>query len=133
MGSVVGPVRVAAAGYDTPEVESLASSTPRGLALSTMDNPAVLDAPPEWGEAVPLSTVARASRVSAQQLHHAINRGHLHPVARPGQGQPVLLSRDESIAVLTAAALSLAAGLVFGSALRAVLAGATFPLPEVAA
>ncbi len=98
-----------------------------------MNDAAVLDVAFErWGEAVPLPTVARAARVTGGDLFNAINRGQLHPVVR-GKGRAVQLSRDEAISVLTAAALSFAAGIYFGTALRAVLAGATFPLPEVVA
>ncbi len=102
-----------------------------GVTLMTM-NQAETATASEWASlaVVPLPIVARVARITARDLHNAIVRGQLHPVER-GRGRPVMLSRGESMDVLTAAALATSAGLVFASALRAVQAGATFPLPTL--
>ena len=85
-----------------------------------------------WGDdaLVPLLTVARTANVARGDLHKAAKRGQRHPIRLCNKpGRPALIPKDEAIAALTAAALSLASGIAFATALRAVLAGATFPLP----
>jgi hypothetical protein len=91
---------------------------------------------PLWdADVVTLRTVAKAANVAPMDLHNAMRRGQIHPAGRvaTASGRPVLITREDATAVLMAAALAVAAGIVFSTALRAVLAGATFPLSEVAA
>ncbi len=83
-------------------------------------------------DVVSLPVVAKAANVPPMDLHNAVRRGQLHTVGRvTASGRPALITREEALAVLAAAALASAAGLVFASALRAVQAGATFPLPTL--
>jgi len=84
----------------------------------------------EWAtaEAVPLPDVARAANATPRDLQNAVHRGYLHPVpGRVGKYGAVLLPRDEIEAVFTAVAIAAAAGIVFATALRVALAGATLP------
>jgi len=86
--------------------------------------------PRDWGETVPLPELARVADVSSDDLYNAIRRGLLDPGGTPGKRyRPIMVPRDQATSVLMAAAISVAAGVVFATALRVVLAGATFPLP----
>lgn len=110
--------------------ESALEAFPRS-SVAAMTAPSV-DPRTLWdADVVPLPTVARVANVPPMDLHNAVRRGHLHPVGRvtTASGRPALITREEAVSVLMASALAVAAGIVFSSALRAVLAGATFPLP----
>jgi len=90
----------------------------------------------EWAtaEAVPLPDVARAANAARRDLQNAVSRGYLHPVpGRVGKYGAVLLPRDEIEAVFTAVAIAAAAGIVFATALRVALAGATLPATDTTA
>jgi hypothetical protein len=91
--------------------------------------------PPEWDaiDAVPLPSVIRAADVPRGALHHAISRGQLHPLPEQrAKYGAVLITKDEALEVLMAAAIAAAAGIALATALRAVAAGATFPLTGTA-
>jgi len=105
----------------------------RGVPCVTMAH--TLTAPSDWDtfDAVPLSTVARTANVPSGDLRNAVRRGLLHPTQERGKFGVSLIPKDEAVGVLTAVAISAAAGVVFATALRVALAGATLPGTDAAA
>jgi len=131
LGTVVGAVSTARGSGATRFVFETATLRLLAVYVGAMTTATAAPCTP-WGDdaLVPLLTVARTANRARGDLHNAAKRGQLHPIRQSNKpGRPALLPRDEALAVLTAAALAVAAGIVFSSALRAVQAGATFPLP----
>jgi len=119
-------VSVAGKLNDTPGAEDHVTQ-PGGLRSVSMTAPtAAID---DWGTVVPLPVVAQAAEVHTRDLHNAVRRGQLHPAQERGKYGAALLPKDEATAVVVAAAISVAAGIVFATALKLVLAGGSFPLP----
>jgi len=109
-----------------------------GFSPSTVADMTTNTIPPrDWGETVPLPELARVADVSSDDLYNAIRRGLLDPGGTPGKRyRPIMVPKDQATSVLMAAAISVASGVVFTTALRVVLAGATLAgarLPEVVA
>jgi len=86
--------------------------------------------PSDWAdvESVPLFDVAQAAHVHPTEMYNVIRRGFVQPLPRSRRNAPVSLAPAEARKVLTAAALAVAAGFALATGLRAVEAGATFPL-----
>lgn len=88
-----------------------------------MATKSVLD---QWAdrEVIPAAEITRVADLPRMALYHAHDRGLIDDVRRAPNGR-LLLTREDAIMVLAAAAIMVTAGIVFAAAYRAAQAVAS--------
>lgn len=84
----------------------------------------VTDALAPYGtrDLIPLPDIGRSVGLDADRQYYAVRKGLIHPASKRGPNGRYLITRDEAVFILTAAALALAAGIAVVTMLRTLRA-----------
>lgn len=79
-------------------------------------------APYSGRDLIPLPEIGRAVGLDAPRQTYAVTKGLIHPADKRGPNGRYLVTRDEAVFILTAAALALAAGIAIVTMIRTLRA-----------
>lgn len=83
-------------------------------------------------ESVPLVDVVREAGVPYEQVRKAFRRGLVEPLPERGPKNSALLSHEDAVMLLQAAAVALLAGIALVTVVRMLRAGVSVELPGAA-